>query len=96
MGRATGWIEFDEDENWYTGTGDASGGFLGFGSEVDWWSVAVHEFGHVSALAHFSASSSFCDEDGPVATQCPTLGAGDEPPRSLETPDKASLQHFHD
>ena len=91
--RATGWIIFDSSEEWCLGTGDCYDGFLGLGvgANIDLWSVASHEWGHVSTLTHYTASDAVCEDNGGQATLCPTYKPGTERQRTLETHDRASL-----
>lgn len=93
-GRADAFILFDEDEEWCLGTGDCYDGVLGsgIGANIDLWSVAAHEMGHVSAIGHFSGSDDVCDDDGPKNTMCPTYSAGSEQERSLEGHDIGSFR----
>src|SRR5688572_32673545 len=56
------------------------------------WSVSSHESGHVSALGHFSASSSICGDNSEKATMCPTINAGTERQRTLSSRDRKSTR----
>jgi hypothetical protein len=66
---------------WYCGTGTPGG------SQVDMWSVAAHEFGHVVNLEHSAVSSS--------DTMWPTIAVGSTSKRSLTTHDKAGIKALY-
>lgn len=69
--------------SWYTGTGDAPS------DTVDLWSVAAHEFGHVTGFyGHFSESSSVCDNNSSRHTMCSPIYGGTERQRTLNTHDE--------
>jgi hypothetical protein len=77
-------IEFDNDQSWYFGTGDAPA------SQWDFLSIAVHEFGHAFGFwGHFPESDSICPETTARETMCPGNPAvrGTEHLRSLGTHD---------
>ena len=95
VSRRTAWIQFDSSEEWCTGTGDCFDGVLGIGANHDLWSVASHESGHVSALGHYSSSSSICGDNDGKATMCPTINAGTERQRTLAASDTASLRQYY-
>ncbi len=77
--RASG-IKFDEDEDWYTGTGTPGNG------QYNLRGVALHEFGHMTGwqgpsndgigAGHFDPDSDQCDGPGEYHTMCPSP-AGD-------------------
>jgi hypothetical protein len=97
------YVAFDNGTDWYTGVGDAPNGFAGICGgiagpcQVDLWSVAVHEFGHVSDLGHFSSSEAGCTtvDHNLDYTMCPFIGTGQEGPRTLETHDWRSFQRAY-
>ncbi|HEX8001232.1 MAG TPA: matrixin family metalloprotease [Mycobacteriales bacterium] len=93
--RTTAWIQFDSAEEWCTGTGDCFDGVFGAGANMDLWSVATHESGHVSALGHFNGSSSICGDNADQATMCPSYKPGTERMRSLSSSDVASLRYYY-
>ena len=93
--RYSAWIQFDSAEEWCTGTGDCFDGFLGIGANIDAWSVATHESGHVSALGHYSASSSVCSDNSSQATMCPSYKPGTERQRDLASSDIDSLRYYY-
>ncbi len=85
-------IKFDDQENWYTGTGTPGS------SELDLWSDATHEFGHATGFGlgnapnvHFTESS-LCDQT-PKHTMCASLSAGSTYWRSLEAHDIHTFQN---
>ncbi|MGH3716113.1 MAG: hypothetical protein ACRDT4_22020 [Micromonosporaceae bacterium] len=91
-------INFDSDQNWYTGTGDADDGFLNlcpFGTcEKDLWSVASHEWGHIAGFlrgpnddGHYDSGDPVCENNSSQHTMCPVYSPGTERMRSLETHD---------
>jgi len=62
---------------WYIGTSTPGS------TELDLWSVATHEWGHMSGsvtggdgLGHFPESSSVCPSDSTRQSMCPTIYAG--------------------
>jgi len=57
-------MRFSSAFSWYTGTGTPGS------TQIDWWSVAVHEMGHCLGLDHES------DITNPKPVMYPTLGAG--------------------
>lgn len=93
-------LTFDSSEDWYTGTGDAPDGFqVGTACvvgpcKVDAWSVASHEWGHMTGfdgpydVGHFSRSEAICADDGGQHTMCPSIKKGTERQRTLETHDR--------
>jgi hypothetical protein len=93
--RWTAWIQFDSSEEWCTGTGDCFDGVLGFGANMDLWSIATHESGHVGALDHYDAGSSICADNENQATMCPYYTAGSERQRTLAPSDADSLRHYY-
>lgn len=94
-------LVFNSSEDWYTGTGDAPGGFLGFCSigtcQTDAWSVSSHEWGHMTSFGgsidggHFSRSESICADNGGQHTMCPLVRDGTERMRTLETHDRETF-----
>jgi hypothetical protein len=67
---------------WYTGTGDAPDCCF------DVWSVATHEWGHMTAFfGHFDEGGSICPDDSSRHTMCPTIKAATERQRTLELHD---------
>lgn len=88
---------FDNDRDWYTGTGDANDGFLNQcipSCQSDLWSVASHEFGHATGFmgpsstgGHFSSTDAVCADNDSQATMCPSYKPGTERQRSLSTHD---------
>lgn len=89
-------IAADNMTNWYTGTGDASSGFLGsgVGAEYDLWSVMSHEFGHATGYqsggdgqGHFREEWDVCSDDSNRHTMCPSTAYGTEMMRSSEPHD---------
>ncbi|HEX7166480.1 MAG TPA: hypothetical protein VF230_05815 [Acidimicrobiales bacterium] len=93
-------IVFDSSRSWYDGVGDAADGFLNQicslppGCENDLWSVASHEWGHMTGFSgpfedgHFDPNADICQSDpGPQHTMCPFLEIGTERLRTLEVHD---------
>jgi hypothetical protein len=93
--RYSGWIQFDSGEEWCTGTGDCFDGVFGIGANIDAWSIATHESGHVSALDHFSAGSGICGDNSNQATMCPYYTPGSERQRDLAPSDADSLRYYY-
>lgn len=93
--RSTAWIQYDSSEEWCLGTGDCFDGVFGIGANMDLWSVASHESGHVSALDHVNGSSSICADNESQATMCPSHKAGTERQRTLSSSDVASLRQYY-
>jgi hypothetical protein len=64
--------------NWYTGSSEPAS------NQIDLWSVATHEWGHMSGsvtgggdgLGHFPESSTVCPTDASRQSLCPTIYAG--------------------
>lgn len=91
-------IAFDtaEDRDWYTGTGDAYDGFLGTGldADPDLWSVASHEWGHVTGHigspngGHWYEDWAICPDGNYRHTMCPGVAPGSEMMRTLEEHDR--------
>jgi hypothetical protein len=89
-------IVFDSSRNWYTGTGDASDGFLNnacfLPPDCKWdaWSVASHEWGHASGFSgpfdegHFSEGDAICPDSDARETMCPGIYIGTERQRTIE------------
>lgn len=86
-GRFSSWIIFDSSEEWCTGTGNCYDGFLrtGLGADIDLWSIATHEMGHVSAIGHFESDDPVCEDNDSQATMCPFYSPGSERQRTLTT-----------
>lgn len=90
-------MAFDNDRDWYRGTGDANDGFLNQcipSCQDDFWSVASHEFGHASGFVgpastggHFAESDAVCPNDDSRHTMCPSIYGGTERQRTLEDHD---------
>jgi hypothetical protein len=94
-------IRFNKDAPWYTGTGTPPS------DRYDLWSLAMHEFGHVTGRykggdgnGHFRESSDYCP--GPKSssfswrhTMCPSIYIGKTNQRTLETHDKDVLQNAY-
>lgn len=77
-------VEFDSSENWYMGTGDATG------TQVDAWSIASHELGHAAGWGpHLPSSESICADNSGQNTMCPTYVTATQRMRTLE------LHHIH-
>ncbi len=93
-GRFSSWIIFDKSEEWCLGTGDCYDGFLGtgLGANIDLWSVASHEWGHVGALGHYAANDGVCADNDAQATMCPKFTPGSERLRTLEPHDIDSFR----
>lgn len=93
-GRATSWIIFDSSEEWCLDTGNCYDGFLGsgIGANIDLWSVASHEWGHVAALGHYDAADPVCASTESQATMCPSYTPGSERQRTLQTHDIDSFR----
>ncbi len=93
-------LVFDRDEDRYWGTGDAGDRLiLPYGCEVDGWSVASHEWGHVHGYAdgadgqgHFPADAAICENNSDQHTMCPGYHPGSERMRTLEEHDKHTCQ----
>lgn len=94
-------ITFDQEEDWYTGSGTPAAGTQIGGAcligpcEVDLWSVASHEWGHATGFAgpfqngHFDpGDEALCSEGAQKETMCPTMRKGDTNPRTLHTHDR--------
>lgn len=99
-----GWdfrIRFNKDAPWYKGTDSVPSG------KYDLFSVAMHEFGHVTGRTkggdgsgHFKESSSYCP--GPSSsswserhTMCPSTYSGTSLQRTLEAHDSDVLQNAY-
>lgn len=93
-GRHSAWIIFDESEEWCLGTGDCYSGLFGtgIGADIDLWSIATHEWGHVGALGHYAGTDTICGNNDQHATMCPSTRPGTERDRSLELHDTASYR----
>lgn len=78
-------MAFDNDIYWYTGTGDAPGGYM------DVWSVATHEFGHWHSFwLHFAdGEPGVCPPywDSNRHAMCPSILDGTEVQRHTKTHD---------
>ncbi|GIH02640.1 hypothetical protein Rhe02_07070 [Rhizocola hellebori] len=76
-------IEFDSTRsNWYSGNADNPGG------NVDFWSVATHEFGHALGFwEHIPESDGACPDDSTRATMCPSTYLGTERQRTVSPHD---------
>ncbi|HEX2039804.1 MAG TPA: hypothetical protein VHF47_08750 [Acidimicrobiales bacterium] len=93
-GRASSWMVFDTDQDWYTGTGDANDGFLNLcvnGCQIDLWSIISHEQGHAMGFGHFSGSDSVCGDNSGEHTMCPTYKGGTERWRTYEAHEKEAF-----
>ena len=101
-------MEFDSSRSWYDGTGDAPDGFanqicsLPPGCEWDIWSVAAHEWGHMTGFngpfadGHFDPASDLCQSSpGPEHTMCPTIEIGTERLRTLELHDRHTFENSY-
>jgi hypothetical protein len=96
---------FDPDEDWYTGTGDSPNGTF-FGNQlggfclgrcaIDAWSIAAHEWGHMSGFTggptgegHFLITDlPTCNDDQTGNTMCEGYHKGHDHGRTLESHDK--------
>lgn len=76
-------VEYDQAENWYTGSGSPGG------SQVDLRAVSTHEFGHVAGLDHTQNGN--CPGNSNDATMCPYYTLGSTYTRTLETDDRNGL-----
>lgn len=95
MALADSTVVIDTDREWYTGTGDASDGFLGTcfaGCQVDAWSVLSHEFGHTEGFNHFLEADDVCPDSDVRHTMCPSVYGGTERQRTLEPHE---IEAFH-
>lgn len=94
VGRQSAWIIFDSSEEWCLGTGDCYDGVAGtgVGADVDLWSIASHEWGHVGALGHYLGTDTVCGNNDSHATMCPSTRPGTERDRSLQSHDSASYR----
>lgn len=97
VSRAGADIIFDSSEEWCYGTGNCYDGFLGtgIGANIDLWSVAAHESGHVSAIGHYDGGSSLCANNESQATMCPSYSPGSERWRSLSSHDIETLRAYY-
>lgn len=98
---------FDSSRSWYDGTGDAPDGFanqicsLPPGCENDFWSVASHEWGHMTGFSgpfhngHFNNSETICAGNDGQHTMCPAIEIGTERMRTLEDHDRHTFQNSY-
>ncbi len=76
-------IEYDNQDNWYTGDGSPGS------NQVDMRSIAAHEFGHALGMSH--TQSSHCPGGSSDATMCSPYVLGTSYLRSLENDDKSGV-----
>lgn len=76
-------VRYDQQENWYTGTGSPGS------NQTDFLSVATDETGHASGwLGHFLQFSTQCPPTtNPIHVMCPTLTVGYAQMRTLMSHD---------
>lgn len=75
-------IKYDEDENWYYGTGSSGS------NQYSFRGVALHEFGHMTGWAgHYPDNSGECDGSGAHHTMCPKPRSDGDAWKSLEQHD---------
>jgi Matrixin len=97
----TSQLVFDKDEEWCTGTGNCYDGVFGtgVGANFDLWSIATHEWGHMTgftgpfANGHFDPDAAICEgTDEAQQTMCPYYQAGSERWRTTNTHDEHTFQ----
>lgn len=80
----------DYGRSWYTGTGDAPS------DTYDLWSVAAHEFGHVTGFwGHFGEGGTLCANDNSRHTMCPNIPPGTERQRTLQEHDTHTFDNAY-
>ncbi|MGQ0466118.1 MAG: matrixin family metalloprotease [Sporichthyaceae bacterium] len=84
--RQTSFITFDNAERWCAGSGDCGSG------KYDLWSVASHEFGHVTSLGHYGKDDDACKDNQYQATMCANIVPGTERMRTLHPHDIDSFR----
>ncbi len=77
------YIEYDNAEFWYTGTGTPGP------TQVDLESIAAHEFGHALGMCHTQASH--CPGNSTDATMCSGYLLGTKYLRSLASDDRSGV-----
>lgn len=79
-------IEYDNQENWYTGSSTPGG------SQIDLRSIAAHEFGHTLGLWHTDTT---CNGTSSDATMCPFYTGGSTWWRTPATDDIAGITDYY-